>query len=239
MSIHIIYETLCLVNLKIYVGQHNTLANDGYLGSGTILEKAIKKYGKENFQRTTIEFCTSANVNEKETFWIDKLSATDKNIGYNITKGGEGRSDCQGKNNPMYGVHRFGKDNPFYGKKHSDKSKQVIKEKRKLQKFSLEIRMKMSESRQGQNNSNYGNHWNDLQKEKSRILNRKYEYKVTINEQSYIILDLKIFCEDFNLNINGVHSAIILYGGRYKNLQFEKQPIRKKIKNLQQSYFEI
>src|SRR5690348_14563982 len=25
-----------------------------------------------------------------------------------------------GKNNGMYGVHRFGKDNPFYEKRHSD-----------------------------------------------------------------------------------------------------------------------
>jgi len=51
MSIYIVYQTLCLVNLKYYVGQHRqeTSGFDGYLGSGMKLEKAIKKYGKENF----------------------------------------------------------------------------------------------------------------------------------------------------------------------------------------------
>jgi hypothetical protein len=32
-----------------------------------------------------------------------------------------------GKNNPFYGKGRFGKDNPFYGKKHTEKTKQSIK----------------------------------------------------------------------------------------------------------------
>jgi hypothetical protein len=34
-----------------------------------------------------------------------------------------------GKQNGMYGVHRFGKDNPMYGKKHSEETKQKIREK--------------------------------------------------------------------------------------------------------------
>jgi hypothetical protein len=62
----IIYKTTNLVNGKIYVGQHYTSADDGYLGSGLKIIRAIKKYGKENFFRETIEFCTSDNVNEKE-----------------------------------------------------------------------------------------------------------------------------------------------------------------------------
>jgi len=32
-----------------------------------------------------------------------------------------------GKNNPMFGVHRFGKSNPMYGKYHSKKTKEKIK----------------------------------------------------------------------------------------------------------------
>jgi len=87
---YIIYKTTNLVNGKIYVGQHYTSANDGYLGSGKILDKAVKKYGKQNFEREIIDFCTSANVNEKETFWITQLSATYKNIGYNICPFGNG-----------------------------------------------------------------------------------------------------------------------------------------------------
>jgi len=87
---YIIYKTTNLVNQKIYVGQHNTSADDGYLGSGLLLERAIEKYGVENFKRSTIEFCTSFNVNEKEIYWIDKLNATNPEIGYNLAKGGNG-----------------------------------------------------------------------------------------------------------------------------------------------------
>jgi len=32
-----------------------------------------------------------------------------------------------GKNNPMYGVHRYGKDNPFYGKHHTEETKEKLR----------------------------------------------------------------------------------------------------------------
>lgn len=38
-----------------------------------------------------------------------------------------------GKNNPMYGVHRYGKDNPMYGKTQSALCKKIVSENSKLQ----------------------------------------------------------------------------------------------------------
>lgn len=51
--------------------------------------RAISKYGADNFKFRVIEECNDNNVNERETFWIEKLDAYGKN-GYNITLGGDG-----------------------------------------------------------------------------------------------------------------------------------------------------
>ena len=86
----IIYKTTNLVNSKIYIGQHFTSADDGYLGSGKYFKRAVKKFGKDNFVRQIIEFCDFNNLDEKEVYWIDELSATNPKIGYNISPGGNG-----------------------------------------------------------------------------------------------------------------------------------------------------
>jgi group I intron endonuclease len=88
----IIYKTINLVNGKFYVGQHFTSADDGYLGSGKYLKRAVKKHGKENFVRETLEYCTSANVDVREIHWIRKLNATNNDIAYNFDEGGKGVS---------------------------------------------------------------------------------------------------------------------------------------------------
>ena len=51
----IVYQITNLINDKIYIGIHSTNdINDNYFGSGTILNKAIKKYGKQNFKKEVL-----------------------------------------------------------------------------------------------------------------------------------------------------------------------------------------
>jgi len=95
MSYYIIYKTTNLVNGKIYVGKHKqeTSGFDEYLGSGVYLNKAINRYGEENFIRETLEVCVSSCLNEREIYWIEALSSYKPeypNHGYNFTKGGDG-----------------------------------------------------------------------------------------------------------------------------------------------------
>lgn len=53
---HIIYKTTCLVTGKWYVGMHSTNdLNDGYLGSGTHLQRSIKKHGAQNHRFQILE----------------------------------------------------------------------------------------------------------------------------------------------------------------------------------------
>lgn len=49
---HFLYKTTNILNNKFYIGVHTTDdLGDGYKGSGTTLNKAFKKYGKNNFNR--------------------------------------------------------------------------------------------------------------------------------------------------------------------------------------------
>lgn len=83
----IIYKTTCIINNKIYVGQHKTdNINDGYIGSGKLITSAIKKYGQNSFNREILEECFTFNdAREKEEFYIKKFNSTNRDIGYNIT----------------------------------------------------------------------------------------------------------------------------------------------------------
>lgn len=84
----IIYKTTNLINNKIYIGQ-DVNNNPNYYGSGKILKQAIKKNGKENFEKVILEKCASKEeLNEREIYWIKKLDATNPEIGYNLAFGG-------------------------------------------------------------------------------------------------------------------------------------------------------
>lgn len=67
---HFIYKTTNLKNDKYYIGMHSTCnLNDGYLGSGTYLRRAIRKHGIECFQCEILEHFTdrqSLVIREKE-----------------------------------------------------------------------------------------------------------------------------------------------------------------------------
>lgn len=53
---HFIYKTTCLITKRYYLGMHSTdNLNDGYIGSGTIISRSIKKYGKENHSIEILE----------------------------------------------------------------------------------------------------------------------------------------------------------------------------------------
>ena len=86
----IIYKTTNLIKNKIYIG-YDTKNNPEYLGSGILINRAIKKYGRENFKKDVIDFAaTNEELCLKEIFWINFYNSQDPEIGYNIASGGFG-----------------------------------------------------------------------------------------------------------------------------------------------------
>lgn len=82
--IMIIYLTTNKVNNKKYIGMDSN-NNPKYLGSGSLLLKSIKKYGKENFTKEILEYCDSREeMEERETYWIHKYNSLKDPNFYNL-----------------------------------------------------------------------------------------------------------------------------------------------------------
>lgn len=87
-----IYETTNNVNGKKYIGKRvSNIYDKYYLGSGLLLQKALDKYGRENFSQVILEECYSNDeLNACEKKWIKTRNATSSPDYYNIAEGGDG-----------------------------------------------------------------------------------------------------------------------------------------------------
>jgi hypothetical protein len=86
----VIYKTTNLINGKFYIGK-DAKNNPNYLGSGSLLKEAIRKYGKNNFKKEILESCKNQEeLYIKERYWIEELDSQNPNVGYNILRGGLG-----------------------------------------------------------------------------------------------------------------------------------------------------
>jgi len=86
----IVYMTENLINGKRYIGRD--MYNDpAYLGSGKLLNKAIKKYGREHFKKSILQYCYSIDeLKNAEEYWLKKYNAASDDMFYNILDGSTG-----------------------------------------------------------------------------------------------------------------------------------------------------
>ena len=98
MKYYIIYKTINDVNGMFYYGKHVTEnLDDKYLGSGTFLNRAIKKYGKDHFHREIIFLLSSEEeMNNKEREIVTEDLVRNP-MCYNVMLGGEGGDTWSGK----------------------------------------------------------------------------------------------------------------------------------------------
>ena len=84
----IIYKTTNLLNQNYYIGK-DSRNNPHYYGSGLALKSAIKKYGKNNFFKETLEVVGGTDLSkllEREIYWIDKCNAINDQNSYNLQR---------------------------------------------------------------------------------------------------------------------------------------------------------
>lgn len=136
-----VYETINLKNNKIYIGQKNKDSIDkNYFGSGKLILKAIKKYGKDNFVLEMLCWKkTAKELDEAERFFIKAYDSTNKNIGYNISLGGQ--------TGFMKGCH------------HTQEAKERMSEGRKGMVFTEEHKRKIGESGKGKHPKTLTEEW--------------------------------------------------------------------------------
>lgn len=130
-SHYIVYETRNIVNQMTYIGCHATDdINDGYLGSGKHLKRAIQKYGKETFERRIIHIFD----NPIEMFVLEKSLVTEEYVKnpntYNLVIGGYGGFKVQNieewKLKLKESSSKRTNKTPMLGKHHSNESKKKI-----------------------------------------------------------------------------------------------------------------
>lgn len=133
-----LYKITNLVNAKIYVGVHKTKnLDDGYMGSGKVIIRAIDKHGTDSFRKDILEYFDNSKsmyAREKEVVTEIFLLREDT---YNLRRGGFGGFDYINKNkdesyyktrsnngkahnatNSQFAPSNWvkhGKDNPFFG----------------------------------------------------------------------------------------------------------------------------
>jgi group I intron endonuclease len=96
---YIVYKTTNQVNGKFYIGTHKTIdLNDDYLGSGTLLKRAIEKYGVGNFKKEILfVFDNPEAMFAKEAEIVTEEFLSENNT-YNLKKGGYGGFDYINEN---------------------------------------------------------------------------------------------------------------------------------------------
>lgn len=108
---YLIYQITNKLNGMIYIGKHKTSnIDDGYMGSGLRICRAIEKYGIENFDKTILFECSSEEeMNAKEAEIINEEFISRDDV-YNLKIGGEGGWDYVNKNPNNTGSAQFFKN---------------------------------------------------------------------------------------------------------------------------------
>lgn len=96
-----IYCLFNTINNKVYIGQSNKIRyriNQHFKSVDDLpIHRAIRKYGTINFKIFILEIFDEENrdqLNNSEIYFINKFQSNTKELGYNLTAGGDGHKGC-------------------------------------------------------------------------------------------------------------------------------------------------
>lgn len=137
---YLVYQTTNKVNEKIYIGVHRTYdVNDSYLGSGKLLSRAIRKYGKDNFDKDILFVCDNITDMYLKEIEIVNEEFVKREDTYNIR--------CGGLGGRMNAETRIKVSEALKGKKKSEKTKSLMSASQTGKILSEETKKRISESR--------------------------------------------------------------------------------------------
>ena len=178
MTHYLIYKITNKLNGKIYIGKHQTdNLDDGYMGSGIAIQRAIKKYGIENFTKEILfdvygpdlmDFLEEAIVDEAFVAREDTYNIAPGGCGGALFKGHHHSNETKKK---MSKIHR-GQLAWNKGKHHTEESKLKMSKSRKGKPKSDEHRRNIAKAKMGELNPFYGKHHSEETKRKISEANK-------------------------------------------------------------------
>lgn len=163
MTHYLIYKITNNLNGKIYIGQHKTEdLNDGYMGSGVAIKRAIRRYGLENFSKEILYDVDDWELMDfLEELIVDEEFVKRKDT-YNMKTGGScGIAGDETRRK----IAEAG-----WGKHPSEETRQKLSTAHKGTSFSEEHRRKISEA-------NLGKHSKHLSEEHKRKISEAHKGK--------------------------------------------------------------
>lgn len=228
-----IYKITNKINGKSYIGQSNNIERrfqEHQTKSSTSripLDIAIQKYGKDNFSYEVIEECDISELNERETYWIQKYNSIIN--GYNCSIGGDQQSS--GENNgraklteadvikirTAYANHKKQKDvYQQFSDKISFNYFQNVWQGRSWNYIMPEVFTEENKNYYIYDNSKYNS--NSSRFTSDEVINIRHRY---VNENA------KTIYQDYKDRISFQGFQEILWGRRYKDLPLYKKKEKK------------
>jgi group I intron endonuclease len=150
-----------LVNGKKYIGQAVNLErrlreHEYYLEKGrdkcAALQRAVTKYGRENFTVYILEYCEADILNEREIYYVSEFNTNNRCYGYNIASGG--RSGLIGYKWPKWFGEKISQAKK--GWVMPDEQRKRMSELHRGKTVSAETRQRISEGRSGEKHYMFG-----------------------------------------------------------------------------------